>query len=86
MIIYLFSARLAIEIGMTASALWAFPRLFPAADIIGTTPTETCSLPVEEKSIIEFQYYKRILLSLNDEIEIEIWWRRINFEKCELAT
>ena len=76
MIIYLFSVRLAVAIGMTATALWAFPRLLPAAYIIVTTPTETCSLhvPVEEKSIIEFQYYKTILLSLNDERKCHLYW------------
>jgi len=46
-----FSAQLAMAMGMTASALWAPPRPFPAVSIIGTTPTDTCSLPVDEKFI-----------------------------------
>ena len=46
--------KLATAMGKTAIELWTPLRPFPAASIIGTTPTETCSLPAKYREL-EFQ-------------------------------
>jgi len=47
--------QLAIAIGNTDSALWAPLSPFPAASIIGTTPTDTCSLLINNQTNYNLQ-------------------------------
>ena len=65
-----------MAMGITASAPWAPLRPFPTASIIGTTPTDTCSLPVDEKFINKSCLNGLNLLDIN--IMIPQHWIHLN--------